>query len=175
MCVCVSFLYELCTQKYISSVQVVCSSTVYLHMNVWVWVCACVAPVFKNYSGNKNKIPSKISWSSQIVGGKIKGRGPFRCPESSYFTNFLTFISRDKKLKTWGYQSVHEYMSLEFCVLIRRSHLNVRGQRGSVRQVQLSGIRWGMRIGVKCGCLGLCQVKWSCDRGSQKLGQMSGY
>ena len=36
MCVCVSRLYELCTQKYIASVQVMYSSTVHLHMNLYI-------------------------------------------------------------------------------------------------------------------------------------------
>ena len=43
MCVCVSRLYELCTQTYISSVQVVYSNTVYLTV---VFLLSCKSVVF---------------------------------------------------------------------------------------------------------------------------------
>ena len=46
LCVCmwVSRLYELFTQKYSSSVQVVYSSTVYMYMNLYIYkvLCLCV-------------------------------------------------------------------------------------------------------------------------------------
>ena len=38
VCVWVSRLYELFTQKYSSSVQVVYSSTVYLYMNIYIFI-----------------------------------------------------------------------------------------------------------------------------------------
>ena len=43
-CVCVSRLYELCTQKYSSYVKVVYSSTVYLYLNLYIYKlkCPCV-------------------------------------------------------------------------------------------------------------------------------------
>jgi hypothetical protein len=58
VCVCVYVLRlnELCTQKYSGSVQVVYSSTVYLHINLHM-KSVCVCPVYKK------QFSDKIRWS----------------------------------------------------------------------------------------------------------------
>jgi hypothetical protein len=86
--VCVP-LYEFCTQKYSSSVQVVYSSTVYLYVNLYTDMymrMSCLYEVLFSYI--------------DVV--FVDGRGPFRVPERKfgifvfhecYFTNPLCYLN----------------------------------------------------------------------------------
>ena len=71
---CVSCLYELCAQKYRSSVQVVYSGTlIYIYKELCPSVYACVG-VNKNFLNKKVRVRKSLG---------VK-KAPFRCPERKF-------------------------------------------------------------------------------------------
>ena len=64
MSVCVSRLYELCSRKYSSSVQVVYSSSVYMYVNLYIYkvLCPCVCPVYMS---------KKVTWAFLVSGKEV--------------------------------------------------------------------------------------------------------